>query len=47
MLVDGNGAQTICAGSKRQVQAYISCVDYYKKQMSKAWNGNEYMEYAR
>ena len=47
MPVDGDGAQTICAGSKGQVQEYVSCVDYYKKQMSKAWNGKEYMEYVR
>ena len=48
MLADGNdGAQTVCAGTKGLVKEYVSCADYYKKQMSKAWDGKEYMEYAR
>ena len=48
MLADGNdGLQTVCAGTKGQVQEYVSCADYYKKRMRKAWDGKEYMEYAR
>ena len=48
MLADGNdGAQTVCAGTKGLVQECVSCADYYKKQMSKAWDGKQYMEYAR
>ena len=49
MLTDGNdGVQTMCAGTKGQVQEYhVSCADYYKKQMRKAWGRKEYMEYAR
>ena len=48
MLADGNdGAQTVCAGTKGQVQEYVSCADYYKKQMRKAWDGKKYMEHAR
>ena len=48
MHADGNdGARTVCAGTKGLVQKYVSCTDYYKKQMSKAWDGKQYMEYAR
>jgi len=48
MHADGNdGARPVCAGTKGLVQEYVSCADYYKKHMSKAWDGKQYMEYAR
>ena len=47
ILADGDSAQTVCAGSKGKVKKFVSIPDYYRRQMSKAWDGKEYMEYAR
>jgi hypothetical protein len=48
MHADGNdGARPVCAGTKGLVQEYVSCADYYEKHMRKAWDGKQYMEYAR
>ena len=48
MHADGNdGVRPVCAGTKGRVEEYVSCADYYKRHMSKAWEGKQYMEYAR
>lgn len=47
MRAEGDGAQSMCAGSKGRIEEFISCADVYKKKMNKAWDGKDYMEYAR
>ena len=48
VLADRNdGAQTVCAGTKGQVQEYVSCAIITKSKCLRLWGGKEYMEYAR
>jgi len=46
MRAEGDGAQSMCAGSKGRIEEFVSCADCYKKRMNKVWDGKEYCNIA-